>query len=214
MASVAVTQLTGDEVEDTAEESDEHAVLVLFGHRVIHVGNNLGGTVLAAGDGAEEALGYRHHQCRRHTLTGNIANTEEELLIANVEIVKVATHLLGGDDAGGNVEVGAFGEGGEGLGDERHLYVATDAKLVLNQFLLGVKFLVFQLVFSNETEDDDYQHNTEYLQDFHHHTHSADTSEEVFLRDDDREGPARTFHRGSVDQSVQIVRLLSLKVGT
>ena len=67
--------------------------------------HDAGGIALAGTNGTEQRVSYRHHQRRGHALAAGIANAEEELVIAQEEVVDVASHLAGGNQSAGNVDI-------------------------------------------------------------------------------------------------------------
>ena len=105
VASVAVVQATSGQVEHTDEEGDKHARLIALAHRMVNHLHDAGGITLAGTNGTEQRVSHRHHQRRGHALAAGIANAEEELVVAQEEVVDVASHLAGGNQSAGNVDI-------------------------------------------------------------------------------------------------------------
>ena len=150
-------------------------------------------------DGAEEALCDGHHQGCRHAFAAYVSDAEEEFFVAYVKVVEVASHLLGRYQRGCKVQVGAVGEGREGLGYHGHLYLVANAQLVLDEFLLSVELFVFYLILGHHAQDDDDHDHSQYLQQGHNDAHLLHASEHILLGHDDGERPAGAGHGGKVD---------------
>ena len=70
-------------------------------------------------------------------LAGHVADAEEELLVADVEVEEVAADFLGGRQRGVEQHAVLVVAGGELLGEHAHLDVAGNAQVALDGGLLG-----------------------------------------------------------------------------
>ena len=90
---------------------------------------------------------HGHHQRGRYTLTRNIADTEEQLLVANIEIEQVSPHILSRQQHTIDIDVITLRIRREGLGQHRHLDVVSHLQLVLDSSLRCRSILEFLYVF-------------------------------------------------------------------
>ena len=137
VAGVAVVQQTVVQIEHADKGGDEHVGLVAFGQRVVEGYHNMVGLGGVSRDVAEERPCDSHDQRGRHTLARDVADAEEELLVADVEVEEVAAHILGRCQRTVDVDVVALGVGWERLGEHGHLYVVGHPQLVLDGGLRG-----------------------------------------------------------------------------
>ena len=134
---ITVVQTACRKVEHAHEESHKHVGLVHVGNGLVHRCHDAVGHGLVSRHGAEGRTGDSHEERSWHTLTRHVANTEEELLIAEIEVEEVATHLLGRRQRGIEHHVVAVVLGGEFLREHAHLYITGNAQVALYRSLLG-----------------------------------------------------------------------------
>ena len=127
VASITVIQVPRWQVEHADKEGDEHTVLVHLGNNLVHGCHNAVGHRLANRYRAEDGSGDCHEERGRNAFAGNVANAEEEFLVAEVEVEQVATYILGRCQRGIYLYVVAVGFGGKLLGQHALLYGACDA---------------------------------------------------------------------------------------
>jgi hypothetical protein len=96
MATVAVRQSTVSEVELADEEGDKHIVVVTLADVGVHGLDDVRGLVGVGGDVAEERPTDGHDKGSGNTLARDVANAEEELLVADEEVEQVAPYPLAG----------------------------------------------------------------------------------------------------------------------
>ena len=96
VAGVAEAQSSRRQVEDSDKERHEHIALVVVAELLVDGLHDVGRVAGVGGGDAEQLLHDRHHDGRRHTLSRDVADAEEQLLVADVEIEEVATHFLRG----------------------------------------------------------------------------------------------------------------------
>ena len=104
------------------------------------------GALLVGRYSAEEAPGHCHHQRRGDALAGDVAYAEEEFVVADEEVVQVASYFPCGHHDGSQVHVTPLLFRRQGLGQHSHLYLAGNAQLVVHLVLLGTDFLKMALV--------------------------------------------------------------------
>ena len=143
VTGITVVQATCWQVEDSDKEGDEHVSFVHVGYRLVHRSHDAVGHRLVGRHGTEGRACYRHEERGRHTLARHVADAEEELLVAEVEVEEVAAHLLGRSQRGKELHVVAVLPGGELLGQHTHLYLAGDAQVTLYRCFLGRRVLQF-----------------------------------------------------------------------
>ena len=137
VACIAVVQVACGQVEHSDEEGDEHVGLVHADHCSVHGCDNFVGLRLAGGDGAEHSPGDCHEKRGGHTFARDVADAEEELLVAEVEVEQVAAHIFGRGQRGIDLNVVAVGPCGELIGQHAHLYAACDADVPVYRSFLG-----------------------------------------------------------------------------
>ena len=88
---------------------------------------------------AEQRTGNSHKHGSGNTFTTDIANTEEELIVANIEVKKVATYCLGWCQRTIDVNIVTLRIRRESLRQHRHLDIMGYLKLTLHRCLLGCR---------------------------------------------------------------------------
>ena len=98
-------------------------------------------------------MGHSHNKCRRNTFAANIADTEEELLIANQEIEEVAPHFLGWLQYSIDIEVLAFRERWIVLREHFRLDVFCDEQFAIQSLFLHRSLMETLEVVGGPVED-------------------------------------------------------------
>ena len=121
MPGIAVAQMSGAEVEHPGEEGDEDSQATVADDHIVHAANDTHRLRLTLCQQTEGAADRGHHQSSGHTLAGNVADAEVEAVVAQEEVVEVATHGLGGGQRGINLQIRALRDV---CPQNRHLYPA------------------------------------------------------------------------------------------
>ena len=137
MAGIAVEQKTGGQVEHTHEERHEHVHLVHVGNRLVDGLHDVVGQRLMGRHGAEGRTRHRHEERGGSTLARHVADAEEQLVVAEIEVEQVATYLLGRCQRGKELHVVAVVLRRELLGQHTHLDVTGNTEVALYRGLLG-----------------------------------------------------------------------------
>ena len=199
VTGIAIFQMAVGKIQDSAEECNEHVVLIHLGHTLVHYRNYLAWTVLMRRHGTEQASGDSHYQRRRNTLAGNVSDAEDEFLIPDEEIVEVSTNFPCRNKGSTHVDVMPFREWREDLGDHGHLYVACDLELTLHPLLLFRQSLIPLLIPSYGTEDEHQHQQTKQMEQPGPPVYVPDAAEYFVLGDNDGHRPSRTLYRSMVD---------------
>ena len=85
----------------------------------------------------EQHFRHRHKQGGRHALARHIADAEEQMLIADMEVEQITAHRLRGCHMTVDVDIMTLREGRVLTGDHRHLNVVGNLQLIINGRLLG-----------------------------------------------------------------------------
>lgn len=136
MAGVAIAQVARREVEDADEERDEDVGLIVAAGRLVEQPHDVGRVVLARCDVSEDCLRDGHDECGGNALAAHVANAEEELAVAHEGVVEVAAHGLCRDEPPLDLDVADALQEHVLLGQQGLLYVACDAQLARQAFLL------------------------------------------------------------------------------
>ena len=154
MASVAIAQTARRQVENTEEQCYEHHRLVGIRHRLVHQVHDTCRIGLVGRECAEQRLCDCHHQRCRHGFSRHIANAEEQLLIADVEVEQVATHIFRWFQQSVYIYIVAVGIRWEHLRNHRLLYFAGNAQLTTDALLFGINLLQALCLFSHIPYDE------------------------------------------------------------
>ena len=92
--------------------------------------------VMSAGN-AEDSHCHGHVECSRYTFAGYVAYDETEFIVIEVIVIKVTAHLLGWQQRGVNVDVGAVGQRLMCLWHHAVLDTVGNAQFVLDAFVVG-----------------------------------------------------------------------------
>ena len=95
VSATAVAQTTRRQVEHTDEHGDEDVRVVTLTRRLIDGLHDTGRIGFMRRERTEQRVDYAHHHRRWCTLATDITDTEEQLLVAEVIVIQVATHLTG-----------------------------------------------------------------------------------------------------------------------
>ena len=101
---------------------------------MVHLPNDVGGTLVVAGQIAEQRSCDSHIQRCRHSFSCHVADNEEELIVLDDEVVEVAAHLLGRSHRGIELKVLPLWKCRR---DHAHLDVMGNLQLALQPFLAG-----------------------------------------------------------------------------
>ena len=134
MTGIAVIEMAGTQVEYAYEHRHEVACRVLVTEIVIHRLHDGCGTVALSGLAPEHGTHDGHHQGCGNSLAADIANTEQEAVVAEEEVVEVATYLACRIDKGMEADVASLGEG---LGEQGHLDAVGNFEFLLYGGFLG-----------------------------------------------------------------------------
>ena len=132
MAGIAVEHVAVAEVEHSDEEGNEHARVVAFDDGIVQRADNGVWLVDMLRDVAEQRACHCHHQRGGNAFSRYVADAEEELLVAQVEVEEVAANALGRGQLSENVDIVTLGEGREDFGQHGHLDVVGNAQLTLH----------------------------------------------------------------------------------
>ena len=142
------------------------------------------------GYGTELASRHGHYEGGRDALSGNVSYTEEQLVVPDVEIVKVSSHFLGRIEEGKHIYVVALRERREYIGQHGHLDAVGYPEFALHPFLLVVQFLVFHLSVHYGTQYEYYEQESKQLEKHHPETGTLYILVNGFLRDADGHFPS------------------------
>ena len=135
VASIAIAQTTSWQVEHTDKEGDENTGVVALAGDLIDGLHDMGGIVLMSREGTEQRMDHAHHHRRWCSLATDIANAEEQLLISDVKIIQVTTHLTGWHQRTIDIHIVVLQMAGR---QHALLYLAGHAQLAANTFLFGI----------------------------------------------------------------------------
>ena len=196
VSGVAVTQITGGEVLNAAEERHEHVVLVHGRQAVVDGAHDEPGAVFLGRQGAERSARHGHHERSRDSLSAHVADAEEQLVVPDEEVVQVSAHFLGRNDGRRHVQVVPFGESVRNHG---HLDIAGDPEFPLQALPPFVQFPVFRLALEERAEDQDEHRHAQQLEQPHQPVGAPDVSVDVVFGDGDAHRPSGPLHGRIVD---------------
>ena len=136
MAGIAIVEFTCRQVEHTEEERDEHILVVLFGQRLIESHHNMFCALFVRGHAAEQRTRHSHHESSWYTLSAHIADSEEQLIGAHIEIVQISTDLFSRFNHTIHVHIQSVEEWREDLRQHRHLNRTGNGQLTLDTLVL------------------------------------------------------------------------------
>ena len=116
------------------------------------------------GDNAEHAARDGHYKRSRNTLPTDVTNAEKQFLVADVEVVQVATHFLGRFHGGIDAHVVAVGVGWEYFRHHAHLYAVGDMQLAGDAFFFSICFLQPLEAAPHPVDDEGEQRKSQYHQ--------------------------------------------------
>ena len=153
VTGIAVADDARVHVENPKEHRDEHDVGVVLADGGVEGLHDAFGTVNVGRQRAEKAVGDGHQQRGGNPLAGNVADAEQQLVVADVVVVQVAAHelswILQPTDIYGFVILCQF-VGGQ----QRLLDFAGDGELVLNVLLLGTHLVELPQVLDRTVGDE------------------------------------------------------------
>ena len=133
MGCIGIVQMARGKIEHTNEECDEHTRLIIVAQGIVDGNDNPVGCLSVSRYITEQRTGNSHYQRRRNTLARHIAYAEDKLVVADIEVVQVATDSLCGCHLSVNVHVVALRECRVCLRQHRHLDVVGNLQLTLNR---------------------------------------------------------------------------------
>ena len=95
-----------------------------------------------------------HDDGRGDTLSADVADAEEQLFVAQEEVVDITANLSCGHQRAGYLQVVAVGVGQEFLGQHAHLYLLSDAQFAAQPFLYDLGFVQFPFVACKAVDDE------------------------------------------------------------
>ena len=157
------------------------------------------------GNRPEKAAGDRHHERGGNALAAHVADAEIEFFLPDEEVIKVAAHLLGGNNLSGHVDVLRFRIVREGLRKHGHLDVAGNLQFAFDPAFLFGYVLQAPLVPGGRIQDIAHQEDTDQLEEDDEESDLVDIGIDFLVRHDDGHRPA-----GAVDGGIEHVFLLTL----
>ena len=136
MARIGIPQFAGSEIQHAHEKGDEHQAVVPGRHGGIDGREDFRRVVFGGGERPEHRTDLGHHQRRGNPLAGHVSDTEEQLAVAETEVIQVAADRLGRSDTSVDVYVVSLRESGPSHGQHRHLDLACHVQLSLHRSLL------------------------------------------------------------------------------
>src|SRR5215831_5733926 len=129
MASAAQFHLTGADIQDTRDSSNEECLWIVTGDLVIHRRDQgLQRHTLAQGQAFAECLAQRHEQRRWHTFPGDITHDEEKMiLVQHKGVVKITTDFFSWFEE--RMECQVFRETSNGPGRRQHAHLDITSRL-------------------------------------------------------------------------------------
>ena len=94
-------------------------------------------------DITKQCAGDGHHQRCRHAFAGNVADAEEQFIVAQEEVKEVATDTLGRRQHAVNLYLVTMRECGERLRQHSHLNMVCNIQFTLNSGFRGGSILQF-----------------------------------------------------------------------
>src|SRR5215204_6718967 len=114
MPPVTILYVAGAEMQDTIEDGDKHAGLIVATEFVVQHGQNQVGLRLLSDRHSPEGFGNRHKERGWDAFAGDVANRETEMIVIDKkEIIKVATNFTGRLDSGMQFEFRALRKRGK-----------------------------------------------------------------------------------------------------
>ena len=93
MTGIRIIQLTRIQVQATHKARHKHIVVVAGAKLVVQGPQNLRRALLLPGHHAEQRMNHGHEHGRWYPFAADIANTEEQLAVPDVEVVQVSAHF-------------------------------------------------------------------------------------------------------------------------
>ena len=146
MASITIGQVSGLQVEHTDNHGDKPSGIITVAQGCVDAAHHALGALLLIGEGAEEIAGDGHQQGCGNTLSRNVTYTEVEAVVADKEVVEVASHLLGGCHRAIDINVLTFRKCRISLRYHGHLYITGNGEFALHGGFFGSCFLEFLYV--------------------------------------------------------------------
>ena len=151
-----------------------------------------------------------HQHGRGGSLATDIANAEEQLLVATEVVVDVAAHLAGRLQEPFYLKVL---EMGIALRQHALLYLTGHLQLAVDALLLGIDFLQAPQVVRGTPDNDAGKDQTENQRQQHHHTHETQSAKDLAVVQDIDEHPVGiAAHRGVEHMVLDAVLRLQHKV--
>ena len=207
---IAIAEQTRRQVEHSDEERHEHVGLVVLARRLVDGLHHVGGVVLV-GRGRTEQRVYDPHQhgcCR--SLAADVADAEEQLLVADIVVIEVAADLTGGFQH--SLQLQAL-DAQLALWQHALLYLTGHAQLAVDAFLLGIHLLqplqVLRRTPHNQSGKDETQDNRQHQ----HHAHHAQSAEDfVVVQHIDEHPVGISAHRRVEDMILMTILALHHEV--
>ena len=139
MPGVAIMEMSVREVQDADKECDEHVLVVLLSERVVDLGRDQMRVLFVRRDATEEGPDRRHDKRSRNTFSADIADAEEEFVVADIEIIQIAADLLRRIDHAIDIQIQAVGKRRKDLRQHRALDRLSDLQFVHHSLLLVVR---------------------------------------------------------------------------
>ena len=143
MAAIAVFQKSCFQVVRSNKQCDKHAGVVLIGQSLVHLTHDTVRFIHMGRDDTEQTTRHSHHQGGWDALSRYVADTEEELIVADIEIIEIASNGLGWSQTAVDINVITIWIRWEDLRKHRHLDVAGHLQFTLDTTFLLVDALQF-----------------------------------------------------------------------
>ena len=141
MTAIAVFQMACLQVIRSDKQRDKHVRVVLIGQSLVHLTHDTIWFIHMSRDDTEQTTRHCHHQGGRDALARHVADTEEEPIVTDIEIIEITSNGLGWCQTAIDINVLTLRIRWEDLRKHRHLNVAGHLQLTLDTSFLLVDAL-------------------------------------------------------------------------
>ena len=135
MPRITERQLPGIHVEYTGKHRNEHIRVVIFSNGVVKTANDIDRRFGVVRHDSEQSSCYSHNERCRNALSRYVGNDKIQFVVAQEEVVEVATHLLCRIEESIEVKLFAIRERREDFRYQTHLNTVGDRQFALDAFL-------------------------------------------------------------------------------
>ena len=167
--------------------------------------HDAGRVVLVSREGTEHRVDHTHHHSRRDALATHVAYAEEQLLIANIVVIQVTTHLTRRHQRTVDFHVVMLQQV---MGQHALLYLEGHVQLSIDTLLFGIRLTQTLEVTRGTPHDESNQNKTSYHQCQEIPTYPGQLAEHFFVVQCTDQDPVRIAAYWTVEHMMLIALLV------